>query len=133
MIDIENDIYTPIAAALRSKFPAINVSGEYVREPSQFPHVTIIEQDNYVTPAHLDSSDTEKFATIMFEVNVYSNKTVGKKTECKSILSVIDSMMFARNLVRTSRTPVPNMENATIYRLTARYEAETDGKMIYRR
>ena len=34
MIDIENQIYTPIAAALREKFPGISVSGEYVIAPS---------------------------------------------------------------------------------------------------
>lgn len=37
MIDVENQIYTPIAAALREKFPGISVSGEYVKGPSKVP------------------------------------------------------------------------------------------------
>lgn len=30
MIDVESQIYTPIAEALRAQFPGILVSGEYV-------------------------------------------------------------------------------------------------------
>lgn len=44
MIDVENQIYTPIAQALREAFPGINVSGEYVRTPSSFPHVSIVDR-----------------------------------------------------------------------------------------
>lgn len=53
MIDVESQIYTPIAEALRKAFPEINVSGEYVKAPSSFPHVSIVEQDNYPTLEHM--------------------------------------------------------------------------------
>lgn len=52
MIDIENQIYTPIAKALRNKFSGIIVSGEYINAPPDFPYVSIVEQDNYDTGAH---------------------------------------------------------------------------------
>lgn len=133
MIDIENQVFAPIYAMLNDMFDEISITSEYVRQPPKFPHVSIVEQDNYTTLEHLDSSDTEMFATVMYEINVYSNKTVGKKSEAKSILAAIDKMMYGFNFVRTSSTPVPNLEDATIYRLTARYEAETDGKRIFRR
>lgn len=133
MIDIENQIYTPIAKALRGKFSGLTVSGEYVNAPSGFPYVSIVEQDNFTTQAHLDSSDTEAFATLMYEVNVYSNKSAAKKAECREIISFIDTFMYQKNFRRISLAPVPNLENATIYRLVARYRAETDGTNIYRR
>lgn len=133
MIDIENLIFTPIAKALRAAFPKITVTGEYVKAPSSFPHVSIVEQDNYLTPEHMSNSDREQFATLMYEVNVYSDKVVGKKSQCKRILKVIDDLMYQRNFTRIALSPVPNMENATIYRLVARYRAETDGKTLYRR
>lgn len=133
MIDVENQIFTPIAANLREDFNGISVTGEYIRQPATFPHVSIVEQDNYITLMHLDSSEIETYATVMYEVNVYSNKTKGKKSEAKDILSKIDKMMYSFNFIRTSCSPVPNLENATIYRLTARYEAETDGQRIFRR
>lgn len=132
MIDIENQVYTVIAEALRDQFPGILVSGEYVNAPSSFPYVSIVEQDNYVTATHQDSSDTEKLATVMYEVNVYSDKSGSKKSVCRNILNHIDAIMYSMNLRRSSMSPVPNLENATIYRLVARYQGETDGKIIYR-
>lgn len=133
MIDVENQIYTPIAEALREAFPGIDTSGEYVKAPSAFPHVSIVEQDNYPTLTHLSTSDSEEYDTIMYEVNVYSNKSSGKKAQCRSIMKVIDDLMYRRNFTRISLSPVPNLENATIYRLVARYRAETDGVNLYRR
>ena len=133
MIDVENQIYTPIAEALRKAFPGIDTSGEYVKAPSAFPHVSIVEQDNYTAANRLDSSESERYSVLMYEVNVYSNKTGGKKSECRSIMADIDRMMYARNFTRISMSPVPNMENASIYRLVARYRAETDGATIFRR
>ena len=133
MIDIESQIYTPIAEALRATFPGISVSGEYVPAPSRFPYVSIVEQDNYATEARVDSSEQERFATLMYEVNVYSNKSPGKKSVCRSVMNTIDKLMYGMNFRRISLSPVPNMENATIYRLVARYRAETDGTNLYRR
>lgn len=72
-------------------------------------------------------------AQVMFEVNVYSNKAEGKKTECKTIMNEIDKTLFAMNFKRLALTPVPNMEDATIYRLVARYRVATDGTHFYRR
>lgn len=132
MIDIENFIFDPIAKAVRAEFPGTNVTGEYVREPSKFPHVSLVESDNYMTIQHLDNGGNEKFSTVMFEVNVYSNKASGKKSEAKSIMQFIDQMMYDLNFTRIALTPVPNLEDATIYRLTARYRAETDGTSMYR-
>ena len=132
MIDIEHQLYTPIAKALRNKFSGIIVSGEYINAPPDFPYVSIVEQDNYTTQAHMDSGSVE-FSTLMYEVNVYSNKSVGKKAACREIITFIDNLMYSKNFRRISLSPVPNMENATIYRIVARYKAETDGTNLYRR
>ena len=133
MIDIERKVYTPIADALRKRFPGISVSGEYVNSPAKFPYVSIVEQDNYPTVKHLDSSNAERYATVMYEVNVYSDKAGKKKTVCREIMGVIDKMLYGKNFTRISMSPVPNLRNGTIYRLTARYEAVTDGKNSYRK
>ena len=133
MIDIESKVYTPIATALRAAFSGIEVSGDYSKVPSDFPFVSIVEADNYPTSTHLDTSETERYVTLMYEVNVYSDKTGSKKSECKAIMKVIDNLMYGMNFTRISLAPVPNLDNATIYRMTARYRAETDGTKLYRR
>lgn len=133
MIDVESQIYTPIAEALRAAFPGIHVSGDYTPAPSRFPHVSIVEQDNYLSTPHIDSSHSEKFATLMYQVDVYSDKASGRKTMARRIMKLIDDLMYKMNFSRLSLSPVPNMEDTTIYRLTGRYRAETDGTTLYRR
>ena len=131
MIDCENEVYTRVATVLREKFPGIDIAGDYVKAPSSFPHVSITQSDNAVISGRMTGS--AEMAQVMFEVNVYSNKAEGKKTECKTIMNEIDKTLFAMNFKRMALTPVPNMEDATIYRLVARYRVATDGKHFYRR
>lgn len=131
MIDCENEVYTRIARVLRDKFPGIKIAGEYVNAPSSFPHVSITQSDNSVVSEQMTGS--AEMAQVMFEINIYSNKADGRKTECKSIAKVIDDVMFKMNFKRIALTPIPNMEDATIYRIVARYRVMTDGKYFYRR
>ena len=131
MIDPENEVYTRVATVLRDEVPNINISGEFVNEPSSFPHVSFVLSDNSVIPEY--TSEINEFAQVMFEVNVYSNKKTGKKTEAKKIMKSIDELMFTMNFRRTALTPVPNLDDGTIYRLVARYVGVTDGKYFYRR
>lgn len=132
MMDCENEVYTRVAAVLREEFPGINIAGEYVKSPASFPHVCMTQSDTSVLSDRLDSGENET-AVVTFEINIYSNKTPGKKTECKAIAKAMDKVLFSMNFRRMSMTPVPNMEDATIYRITARYRAATDGKFFYRR
>lgn len=132
MIDCENEVYTRVATVLREKFSGISITGEYIKAPSKFPHVSIIQSDNSVIRNRLDTSNSE-IAVCMFEVNIYSNKAQGKKTECKAIARVLDEVLSSMNFIRLAMTPIPNMEDATIYRIVARYRVATDGKFFYRR
>lgn len=133
MKDIEATLFTEIATDLRKEFPGIVVTGEYTNAPAKFPYASIVEADNYIDNRYLDSGSEEKFARLMYEVNVYSNKEGTKKSECRKILNFIDKMMYLRNFTRISMNPVPNLEDAKIYRLNARYEGVTDGEATYRR
>lgn len=133
MIDVEAKIYTPVAAALRATFPGIEVSGDYTKVPPKFPFVSIVEADNATSQNRMDTSDVEKFATVMYEINVYSDKAEGKKSECKAIMSFIDEIMYRMNFTRIALAPVQNLSKPTIYRMIARYRAETDGTRLYRR
>lgn len=133
MIDIENQVYTPIATALRVRFPGISVSGEYTNTPTHFPFVSIVEIDNRISSSHMDTSDTERYAVVTYEINVYSDKTPGKKSQCRDIIRAVDALLYERNFRRLSSAPIPNLENASIYRIVARYRAATDGDKIYRR
>lgn len=131
MRDCENEVYTRVEQHLNDLFDdAVDMSGVYVPAPTSFPHVYFHEADNYVDERQ--TSDTEEMAVIVFEAEVYSNKTAGKKQECKTILNAIDDVMFSLNARRLSKLPLPNMQNATICRYVARYRLKYDGKLFYR-
>lgn len=134
MINAENEIYDNVYDSVKAKFPNVNMTGEYVKSPSVFPHLSLIEMDNTAYTRTQTSTAYENHADVMYEVNVYSNKTKGKKTECKDIMSVVDSVMLFLGFTRTMLQPIPNMDDATIYRMTARYKAViSKDKQIFRR
>jgi hypothetical protein len=123
VIDIENEVFTQIAAKLREEFNGISVYGEYTKAPAKFPAVSIEEKANTVYQRTQDSGNIENHASLMYEVNVYSNKKTGKKSECKDIFSVIDDEFSAMGFTRILKDTIPNLEDATIYRMIGRYTA----------
>lgn len=134
MIDIETEVFGIVSSDVRLKYPKVYMTGEYVKSPPSFPCVSLIETDNQVYRNTRDSGCIENHAQIQYEVNVYSNRTSGKKAECKEIISLIDSKMEKLGFTRTFMNPVPNEQDATIYRMIARYRAiVSKNKTIYRR
>lgn len=134
MIDIENEVFTIIAGKLRAEFPGIFVTGEFVKAPSSFPCVSLMEMSNSAYRRTMTNVCSENHVTVMYELNVYSNKTTGKKSECKRIAAVVDEAMQHLGFNRSFLNPIPNMEDATIYRISARYRAVVSkDKVIYRR
>ena len=134
MIDIESEVFNIVSKATRAKYPKIYMTGEYVKSPPSFPCVSLIETDNQIYRNTRDSGTIENHAQVLYEVNVYSNKTSGKKAECKAIIAFIDTQMEALGFTRTLMNPVPNEQDATIYRMIARYRAIiSKNKTIYRR
>ena len=131
MADLENEVYTKVATALRSTFTGINVSGDVELTASKFPTVFFYQSDDS-TYERLTTAESEK-SQVVFTAEVYSNSKSGKKTQAKKIMNTIDSVMFGLNGVRLSKLPVPNRENTSIYRLVSRYRIIADGNFFYRR
>ena len=134
MIDIESQVFDRVATRVREQFPDIFMVGEYVNSPSSFPAVSLVEADNGTRIETIDSGSNENHVNVMYEVNVYSNKTTGKKSECREILGLIDEEMLSMGFSRSTLTPVPNEYDSTIYRMVARYRAVvSSNNTIYRR
>jgi hypothetical protein len=134
MINVENEIFSAVAKAVRKEYPSVFISGEYIKSPSKFPFVSLIEMSNTAYDSTQSSGGLENHASLMYEVNVYSNKTSGKKSECKAIAALIDNELATLGFSRTMLQPIPNMDDATIYRMTGRYTAViSKDKKLYRR
>lgn len=134
MINIENIVFDRVVTRVREVFPDIYITGEYVKSPPSFPAASLMEMDNITRIDTIDSGSNENHANVMYEVNVYSNKAYGKKTECKEIIALIDQEMLSMGFSRSALTPVPNENDSTIYRMVGRYQAavSSDHK-IFRR
>lgn len=121
-----------MASALREIFPDIFVSGEYTDVPAKFPAVTIVEEDNSIVQ-RMRTTNIENAVNLMYSANVYTNTVGYKKSEAKEIMSVIDDEFSKMGFARTMCNPVANLQDATIYRMTARYEATADKDLwVYR-
>lgn len=134
MIDAELEIFAEISAKVRAKYPKIFMTGEYVSAPSSFPCVSLVEMDNATFRNTQTQSGQENHAAVTYELNVYSNKKTGKKAECKEIAAFIDELLMEHNFTRMLLEPIPNTQDATIYRMLGRYRAVIDkNHTIYRR
>ena len=124
MIDHEDQVFSIIATALRSEYGAGNifVTGEYVAQPPKFPAVMIVQMDNAVHQRAMDTASVEHAVDVMYQVDVYSNLQKGKKKQAKEILASVDVQFAQMGFIRTYKNPVPNMNDATIYRMTTRYK-----------
>lgn len=132
MIDCESYIFSQIASVLRGAYPGIFVSGEYTASPAEFPSVTIIESDNAVVQ-RMRTTNMENAVTLLYEVNIYTNTVGYKKSEAKKILSLIDTEFAKMGFARMMCNPISNLQDATIYRIVARYQAAVDKALwVYR-
>lgn len=122
MIDVENDVFSTVAETLRTAFPGISVYGEYIESPANFPAVTIVEADNRVL-TRMRTVKIENAASVMYEMNVYSNKASSRKEQAKAIATAADEVFESLGFTRTFREQIPNLKDATIYRIVCRYEA----------
>ena len=121
MIDHESAVFQKCADAFREAYPNGFITGEYVPQPPKFPAVSVVEMDNNVDERALDNGSIENAVNVMYQVDVYSNLNTGKKAQAKAIIKLIDEQLAAYRFVRTFCNPVQNFDDATIYRMTARY------------
>ena len=134
MIDIENELFSILSTVIIESYPDIFMSGEYVMSPPSFPALSFVEISNEVYRKSQSTDEFENHDIIVYEANVYSNKTRGKKSECKAIISLLDSKLLSLGFTRTMLTPVQNMADPSIYRITGRWRAiVSKDRTIYRR
>ena len=130
MIDYSNEVFNTVAKDLRSLYSDLQVVGEYVETPAQFPTVTLDEI--YNVPVHLDSGATNKYARVMYRSQIFCNG-VGKRQRARDIYDSLDRILMGVGLVAKTYSTTPAIYNSEIYCITATHEGVIgeDG-VIYR-
>ena len=123
MIDVNNEVFQTVAAAVRNNHTGTTVTGEYTRRPAMFPTVTLDETQNVMVDQLEDSSNEEKFAGVSYRLQVFSNKQSGKRAEARAIFATADTEMRKMGFRRKTFTTTPEIYESTIYSITATYEA----------
>ena len=134
MIDIVNEVFNTVAITVREAHSGITVIGEYTRQPSKFPCVTLDETQNVTVESLEDSSYVERYSGLTYRLQVFSNKAGGKKAEARSIFATADKVMLGLGFRRITYTTTPEIYESTIYSIVATYEAIVDASgVIYKR
>lgn len=134
MIDIENEVFTRIKKHVTAEIEGAHVKSTVENVVSHFPCVFVYESDNYALTDTATTGTSENHAVVTFTVEVYSNKSNTKKTECKKILSIVDRSFDGIGFVRIACNPVPNQFDGSIARYIARYRGTVaKNKTIFRR
>lgn len=129
MIDVEADVFNYVYPAVSALVPTGCFTSMYVPNPSKFPFATLMEMDNTTDARHRSSSDTEEYAVLTYEANVYAMD----KATCRNVMNALDTSMTTLGFTRLSMSFIPNLADSTVFRITARYRAEADTrKVIYR-
>ena len=126
MIDYLNEIFNTLATTVREAHSGVTVTGEYTRQPSKFPTVSLDEIENVTVGTLEDSSAAEKFSGLTYRLQVFSNKQSGKKAEARAIFATADKVMLGLGFRRVTYTTTPEIYESTIYSITATYEAVVD-------
>lgn len=129
MIDPEFAVYDAVSDRVKAKFSDLYMTGDVSFAPSQFPAVSIVETNNSVLQ-NMRTLKIENAVSLMYEVNVYSNKVGYSKMEAKSILAAVDEAFVDLGFTRTFSNPVQNLEDKTVFRIVARYEAVMDRDFV---
>ena len=130
MIDYSNEVFNTAAKDLRSLYSGIQVIGEYVETPAQFPTVTLDEIQN--VPVHLDTGATNKYARVVYRSQIFCNGE-GKRQKARMIYDSLDRILMGVGLYAKTYTTTPAIYNSEIYCITATHEGVIgeDG-VIYR-
>lgn len=142
MIDISNVVLRKVKDAVTAVYQTADILSYDPDSITSYPCVSVVERDNYTYERSLDGVGAEYHANVVFEINVYTNATDGKRTQAKEIIKLIDDVMLSNKFMREMLNPLPNIDRS-VYRMYARYKAivgadETDGNgntinRIYRR
>lgn len=128
MFEKQREIFTTVANAILADYPTCRVTNSFVYAPPEFPCVAIVLSDDGTNYGMRDSSKQDNFRDITITVDVYSNKTDGKKTEAETLMQKVQDTLFPLNFKMVSCKPFGNINNATNYRITATFVATIDGE-----
>lgn len=136
MIDIESKVFNTVFDAVKLAYPNADVTTGFDETTAKFPCVVVMEMNN-APLRNMNTDDcAENYATLSYEISVYTDSMNHAKTEGKGVLEVADTAMQGLKFRRIRKNQPLNI-NRTIFRQYARYEVivgkpiEVNGNTVY--
>lgn len=135
VFEIEQEIQTLIFNAVLTDYKNCVITNATIAAPSKFPCLGVVLSDNGTTQSMRDSSGEDNYHDITIRVDVWSNKTNGKQAEAEGIMNIVRGVVLPLNFRQVSCRPTSDINNATVYRLTAEFTAtvDADNNIYYRK
>ena len=121
-----NAIYTAVEEAAQSVESSAYCSSRYEPVPDAFPAVYVEEVSRVRTPNHITLDYTDEQNRVIHEVQVWSNKQNGARTEAYAIMNAIVAAYNTHYFRLTMMSPMP-ITDRSIYRLVARFTKQVTG------
>lgn len=133
--DIENAVYTAVTGKVKSIHSTLSTSSWQDAVPSSFPFALVCQTDEYDVQRTLNSSHSNEFRHVVFEVNVYSASKKGRKSEAKAIARDFAAAFRSLGFIETAGghpVDLTDDSNRLIARYFCRFEASvSDGGTIF--
>lgn len=122
MMDVISNIFDDIYNAVITQYPDADLATHYVNQPASFPHLQLWDESNTAGRMDMNLSGDECFSNIVIHFEAFDNTLDGQGVDnVKGIFALIDPVMRLKGYRRTYYAPVPNYDDASIYREIARY------------
>lgn len=136
ILDIENKIIDDVQTFFSDREVSVNISSEFDDYPEEFPALMIRQTGSSVYTPTQDDDLTPHHWRVTFQLDIFSNKTSGAKSEVKRLMGLADEAMQSLKFTLTSSDITTNYDR-TITRGTQVYRAivgeprTIDGNSVY--
>lgn len=122
MYQVTTDVFDAVYNAVTAEFPSADLATHYVNQPAAFPHIQLWDESNTTPRSGMNLSGDECFSNVVIHFEVFDNFLDGVGVDhVKRIMAIIDPVMRLQGYRRTYYAPVPNFDDASVYREIARY------------
>lgn len=122
MVDIQTEVFNAVYTAVIAEVPETDLADHYVNQPAAFPHIQLWDESNTTNYAGMNLSGVECFSNIVYHFEFFDNGPNGEgKVMVEKLLAIVDPVMRLMGFRRTYSAPVPNFDDASVFRKVARY------------
>ncbi len=130
MFSRESEFFTRVKRAVQEKYPDAFLSTEFVNQPKTFPMVFFTEEMSTHENDRYYGTSEPLFMRVVYQAQVFTTGS-RRKTQAAQIMAIIRDVMFRYGFRERDNRLLPNLDDGSIARRVARWEAVIDTENVY--